>query len=283
VTAAGIALRPGVRLFLGPGVPLDEGRVALSEGIASVSNEVVRGRAYRSPAFAPRGPWRPPASAELAMLLPGADARGPGIEFVGIVKIAEASLRAVHALGIGADLPPEECYRILHGDAAVEATAKCLADLADYVSDPTSLAALGYVVGEPGLPTVTMDPVLRAGLHVDNWDEPAARSDTRNRLHLNLGCEPRHYLYVNVPLDEALASLPARARDEVRRAGGGRKQLGNLFLERNVGYPVVRVRIDPGEAYIAPSDDIVHDGDTLGKVLPDVNYALLGHFSPPCA
>jgi hypothetical protein len=43
----------------------------------------------------------------------------------------------------------------------------------------------------------------------------------------------------------------------------------------------VRVRIDPGEAYIAPTDYLVHDGDSTGKSLPDVNYALLGRFVPP--
>jgi hypothetical protein len=274
-------LRAGAPLVLGPGVAMDASRVTLSDGIACVSADVVRGRAYRTPAFAPRAPWRIPTSAEQETIAPRAEARGT--TFVGVVKIAEASLRAVHALGLGTDMPPAECHRIVHSDAAVEATSACLADLAEYVSDPRTLGALGYVVGEPGLPTVTMDPVLRAGLHVDNWDEACARADTRNRLHLNLGREPRHYLYINVPLDDALASLPEELCEEVRRAGGGRKQLGNLFLETSLDYPVVRVRIDPGEAYIAPSDDIVHDGDTTGKVLPDVNYAVLGHFSAPRA
>lgn len=35
-------------------------------------------------------------------------------------------------------------------------------------------------------------------------------------------------------------------------------------------YPVIKLRIAPGEAYIAPTGQIIHDGTSMGKQYPDV-------------
>jgi hypothetical protein len=210
-----------------------------------------------------------------------------GVAFIAIVRISPAALRGMHTLGFGADLD-EAAYRALcRSEAACEGVTACLSELGEYVGDMGDLRALGFAIGEPGIPTVATDPVLRAGLHIvlraglhiDDWHEADDRARSRNRLHLNLGRESRHLLYIPVPVDHlAEGHHPAGAMGLGTVRG---TRVANAFMRQNPHAPVVRVRIDPGEAYIAPTDYIVHDGDSTGKRLPDVNYALHGRFVPP--
>ncbi len=271
-------LQAAIPLVAAAGIPIDEGRVLLSAGIAPADGEVVRGRAYRSPAYVPRLPWRRPTDDEFRALMP-ARPHIVGVAFVAIVRVSPSSLRGMHSLGFGADLD-EAAYRALcRSEAACEGVKACLSELGEYVGDVGGLRALGFAIGEPGIPTVATDPVLRAGLHVDDWDEADERARSRNRLHLNLGHEPRHLLYIPVPVDQLVEDHhPAGAMGPGAVRG---TRVANAFMRQNPHAPVVRVRIDPGEAYIAATDYIVHDGDSTGKRLPDVNYALLGRFVPP--
>jgi hypothetical protein len=43
-------------------------------------------------------------------------------------------------------------------------------------------------------------------------------------------------------------------------------------------YPVVKLRIAPREAYIAPTENMIHDGCTVDKNRPDLKLMFLGHF-----
>ena len=42
--------------------------------------------------------------------------------------------------------------------------------------------------------------------------------------------------------------------------------------------PIFRLRVAPGEAYIAPTDFIPHDSTTIDKGDVDISLTLLGHF-----
>lgn len=269
-------LRMGIPLLLGPGVTADPDRALLSTGISSASGRVLGGRAYCTPAFVPKLPWVRPSADSLRLLSP--DTARPRMS-VTIVRISAESLNALHELGVGAEPNPLAHQKLLLSGAVTEAVKACLADLADYISDVAGLTVLGFTVGEPGIPTVALNPNLRAGLHVDDWDKAQDRATSRNRLHLNLGREPRHFLYVNLPIDEARALAPPGINDTLDRGN----IIGNSFMEANPDYPVVRVRVDPGEAYIAPTDYLIHDGDTTDKLLPDVTFAMLGNFGAPTA
>jgi hypothetical protein len=274
--------RPGIPLLAASDVVLDEDRILLSAGIAPADGQVVNRWPYRSPAFVPRQPWRLPTPQEFRTIVPDRPSID-GAAFIALVRISEPSLQAMHALGFGADLGEAGYLALSHSEPAGAALQACLVDLWEYLGDINGLQALGFAIGEPGIPTVATTgakdgPIVRAGLHVDDWDRADVRAHSRNRLHLNLGLEPRHLLYVHVPVDRLDDCLPVAAPPMGGRRG---TQIGNAFMRHNPDHPIVRVRIDPGEAYIAPTDHVIHDGDSTGKRLPDVNYALLGRFVPP--
>jgi hypothetical protein len=59
---------------------------------------------------------------------------------------------------------------------------------------------------------------------------------------------------------------------------GHSTQIIGAFLAQNPDYPVTRVRVDPGEAYIAPTENIIHDGSSLGQRFSDVHVTIRGYF-----
>jgi hypothetical protein len=50
--------------------------------------------------------------------------------------------------------------------------------------------------------------------------------------------------------------------------------LAEAFLDAYPRYPVARIRIGPGQAYIAPVQNIIHDGYTRQKTCTDYNLQL---------
>jgi hypothetical protein len=48
-------------------------------------------------------------------------------------------------------------------------------------------------------------------------------------------------------------------------------------------YPAIRLQVNPGEAYILPTDNMVHDASTEGSIFPDINLTYLGRFTPAMA
>jgi hypothetical protein len=48
------------------------------------------------------------------------------------------------------------------------------------------------------------------------------------------------------------------------------------FMRHYNDYPVVRVMIRPGEAYLAPTENIIHDGSSANKNLRDLHITWRG-------
>jgi hypothetical protein len=120
------------------------------------------------------------------------------------------------------------------------------------------------------------------GLHFDSWDRlpTTERHLGQNRVCLNLGPGPRGLQFVPLTameMDARLDDLPAvDAEGPTRRHG----DLARGFLRQFPDEPVFRIVILPGEAYIAPTENLVHDGWTVDTAGPDVTLSIREHFEP---
>jgi hypothetical protein len=126
----------------------------------------------------------------------------------------------------------------------------------------------------PRMTTQTMrEDGHRLGLHLDNWDRlPAAQRHTsRNRASLNLGPEPRWFLFVDFDV------IGAHAPDQVPDTDSARL----LVNGRSRPPTVVRLRVPPGWAYIAPTENLLHDSWSLGQRTGSTHIPALGRFTPP--
>lgn len=136
---------------------------------------------------------------------------------------------------------------------------------------------LGYVDQDPGLRTSTIDQSqdLRIGIHLDNFDKLslAERTTGRRRLAVNFGSGPRHLLLATIDvLDVCLVNNPHQLSryphtDDLRSYVGDRQPL-----------TVLRIRLDPGQGYIAPTELLPHDGSTLAASTPSRIAFWLGHW-----
>lgn len=269
-------LVPGLPLLFSQPELRTPGRVALSDGVTDLGGQHRQGKDYRPTAYVPAAPWRLPTAAEFALLcpFPGPAAAADTSSFVGLVKLPDAALAALAPLRLDEIETEAEYLQLIEEERFTTALASCALELWPYCATVEGLKALGVRVGPPGLPTVAADPDRWAGLHVDDWDEAAARSSTRNRLCINLGREPRYFVFIN----RTVSQLDGETGAAGQLAGQRGTRLGNSFMAAASRYPVTRLRVDPGEAYIAPTDDLIHDGSSEGKRYPDITYTLLGHF-----
>lgn len=139
---------------------------------------------------------------------------------------------------------------------------------------PASL--LGCAVSSGNRATTTEDTTTgrRIGLHGDNFDRLpyATRHQGRRRLCLNLGPGPRYLLLAGQDVQQICRLLypdPERRyphTDDVRRYVAA-------------GHPLrcLRIRLEPGQGYIAPTEYLPHDGSTAGTDQPSVAASWLGN------
>jgi len=137
----------------------------------------------------------------------------------------------------------------------------------------------------PGLWTVTqekMNPFLEeqyVGLHIDSWDKKPLRlrHQSRNRVCINMGREDRYFLFINLTQIQMLQMLSLSDPEYIYKDYRG-LYIGQKFMQKFPEYPVLKLRVAPGEAYIAPTDNIIHDATSVGKTYPDVALHITGYF-----
>jgi hypothetical protein len=272
----------GAGLVLGPGIDPVE-RLSFTRGVVSACGRVVDGVPYRSDAIVPAPHWRPATPEQVAGL--GGERsharRHDGVT-VAIVRPGEALLEALAPLGFASARTLEECTSKLRGRAYLESLQRALPCLADFLTSEDGVQLLGTCVQRGGLVSTTthaddQGQVTFSGLHVDEWDGLALgeRHRCRRQMSINLGAGDRFFIFASTPVD-AIAREFGDHFDRGTYVGIG----ATLFAHRP-DEVLYRVRVRPGEAYIAPTDNLVHDGSTAGRTAPDVTLNLRGYFGVP--
>jgi hypothetical protein len=285
-------LLPGLALDLAH-IPADRrGAVQLSAGTQDTDDAGLMG--YAEDSFVPRPPWRTPTDQEWETLTqpektaqPGDEIEPPG-DRVAVVPVPASVLESFaqlrelcHEAG-NAKRVHALCEDVVGRVAMVEAArfALCLA-----LPDHTDIdAPNAHPKIPPGTPTMTTGRDGRlTGLHVDSWylRDLAGRASSPNRVSINLGVHDRHLLFVNLPL-RAIADAVAAAGGEAG-AEGVSFALAREFMRLFPDYPVVKLTIAPGEAYIAPTENVIHDGyaERTGGI--DLQFTCRGYFRAPDA
>jgi hypothetical protein len=120
---------------------------------------------------------------------------------------------------------------------------------------------VGFVDNPAGQQTTTVDTHTgsRLGIHLDNFDKlpTARRTESRRRLALNLGPGSRFIVLATNDIQEISQATGITIRyphtNDVRR-----------YVRDGAALRCIRIRLDPGEGYIAPTELIPHDGSTWG-------------------
>ncbi|WP_326813327.1 hypothetical protein OIE62_07220 [Streptomyces scopuliridis] len=205
---------------------------------------------YDEGAVVPRGPWQP---------LPPEDAER--------LRADDTAPDSVRIELVRRPLPP---FHTDDEEGRLEAAAHL-----DPLSGRWPNELLGCTASPGGRTTTTEDPTtqLRIGLHVDNFDRlPYARRHAgRRRLCLNLGPGTRYLLLADLDVQQICRALGTDGQHHYPHTQDVRRYVTN-------GHPLrcLRIRLEPGEGYIAPTELLPHDGSTAGIPEPSLAAFWLG-------
>jgi hypothetical protein len=282
-------IRRGSRIFFHNKVREAESRLSISSGTQQVDKSA--DHQYLPWASVPKSPWRSPSPADLQILT---GHTGSGSIWDTGVDVAVIDLPTEYTLPFATMLEDEGIReRCVPGEYTSISRhpqwASNLDRLRGYVAGLSNRAvteAIFFRITDPGLQTVTRDEFGSdkrnfAGLHVDSWDRLPLRTRhrSRNRLCINFGRESRYSLFINLPLMHMFRHLKLRDPEDIYEDYRG-LYLGHRFMKEYPDYPAIRLQIDPGEAYIMPTDSLIHDASTEGKRFPDITLTFLGYFVP---
>ncbi|WP_327140519.1 hypothetical protein [Nocardia sp. NBC_01327] len=276
-------LRNGVKL-LPPSGTQSTDRVELSSGFLPAAAGPLPGT-YADGSFVPRAPWRSPTCYERGILYGTPDPGAPPGDWIAVVPVpapvldACAELRAAAAVGAESALAS-----LLDGPAGRMALVESIR-WATTLTDPARPGIenpLLYGKTPAGNLTMTTGSHgLRVGMHVDSWygNPLKSRAAAANRVSLNLGSRDRWLLCVNAPVQVMEQAL--REGDLLAGAGDPRFALGKRFMEVFPDYPVTKITVHPGEAYIAPTENMLHDAYAEPHGQIDLQFSCRGYFASP--
>jgi hypothetical protein len=240
-------------------------RVFLSDGSFPAGTVGLQG--YETDAIVPGRQWRKPTASEANIL----SARG-SFHRSWCVRIIDCNFPTVGRIRSEIENMALESFYFRSLDISCDLGA-LVTELFRYAHVRfVPSAFLGVFVSPPGLTTITLDHQSgkRIGLHVDSWDKILeANIAVESRLCINVGPSPRDFLFANVEIPIA-SSKNTRPRTVMARR----------FLRSNPLYPIIALRINPGEAYFAPTDYLVHDASSSCATAPDVTLTVLGLVKP---
>ncbi len=268
-------LQQGIRIYTEKGLT---NRIELSGGTQEVKE--INGWPCKNRCFLPKGAWRLPNQNEMDLLLFPEKERSK-FNDVALVQLPKKIRQGFEALQMGSNGTRQSLERI-----TLTTTYRNLVNETIHYferSSPQKGTAIPHNIflGDGNLTTTTFNrrDEFFIGLHLDSFEarETPDKLIARNRFCINLGLEPRYLMFINLPFDkiaELFGSQPILG-------GQNPYPVMHAFFDNYPEYPLTRVRIDPMEVYIAPTENIIHDGSTIGTSSPDVNLAVRGHFRLP--
>lgn len=255
-------------------------RVWLSSGTQLALDSVPGRIQYCEGAFMPQEPWREPTNQESALLW--TKEPPPSYSGVGIVRLPADILALLAASGIAALTTPLQVAEFKNQEKCDRLLDKLIAYFKPFCLSDSPPAISGMGGRQPGLSTATIDNKrgCRNGLHTDNWDALplAQKQESTNRICVNLGADSRYFLFVNLTEMDIFEMLGCGESDVNKP---WTRQLTNEFMKRYPDYPVVKLRIAPGEAYIAPTENMIHDASTAQMKHLDIKVMMRGYYRIP--
>ena len=261
-----LRLNKRVRVYVSSSCETIANRIEASAGTRLVNRQEVGVIGYEENAHLPCEPWRPLTTQEQAALLAKHPPRDAG-RTVSIVKLPGPFSGALWK-----NFQPVDTTNV--PDAIIQPlSAICkLGEPLDWI---------GPVENSPGLKTVTVnnEDERYIGLHLDSWDDLPLedRARSTNRICLNIGQSDRYFLFLPFSLIEMSGLLSEFADWD---SNTPHIMLGDHFMERFPHVPAIRCRLQPGEAYIAPTENLLHDGSSEGQRYIDEQFTVRGHIRP---
>lgn len=246
-------------------------RVLLSSGTEEASVSTDRcSTPYCRDAIIPRLPWRKPTAVEQKILF-SSQFDNPSNLYVSVFSIPQKILSHFNDLISVKD--PRELNYFFQKAQVKKGISLIQEHIETFCLQNADITKYGIGWNAPKQMTVTVGADnCKVGLHIDNQ-----RGSSLHRILINFGSEPRYFLFINLSIQQ-LYSLVLEIHGNAVSKTSGSSRICMAFMQLFPNYPVVKLRVEPGEAYIAPTEHITHDGCTEGTNSLDVFFTLRAIF-----
>lgn len=232
--------------------------------------------------YTPNNNWKNLSDAYFLKLIAYPEQEWSNGNWIGIIRIPEKILNPIREFISKSDLLDFRRLTSLNCEHDYAFTP-----LVDYIYKSKlhvkDFSVAGLSFNPPGLATTTanfdlispLDPYI--GLHLDSWyqgDTALQRQYSPNRIVCNLGKESRYLLFVNLTM-KSIENLIQQIEPDYTFSAG---TIVYKFFQAFPNYPVFKLEIRPGEAYIAPTENLFHDSTTLGMKNEDMLFTVRGYF-----
>lgn len=277
------SLNKGIHLWIDPSLNTDEYElVSLSNGLKIINNEnIISNKHYTRNAVIPLvESWLPIVHFDNINTLLFGEGYSSYYNTVAIVKLGTRIQNLMSSIDFsGININSSLNHDFIH---------KIISSIS---VDVEKLNTCGYqvfnsiAINKPGLRTVTFDHEQSKylGLHIDSFDKGnlSERKFSSNRICINLSTEDRYFVFINKTIATIVNEIQQRHPEFIQEESSlDISKLAYYFAMCRPDYPVVRVKCPPGYAYIAPTENIIHDGSSENQTHSDVSISFRGFFSP---
>jgi hypothetical protein len=233
---------------------------------------------YTSNAYVPKNDWRVLTTPEQNDLFSNEVKRYS--EQISIIKCAKNPFNTLIDLGLNTISTLEDSVKFSGNEYFSEALCDIFEPVLSQIKSiqDTHINMIAY--RPKALYTVTENEQGKLiGLHVDNWCRKplAIREESQNRVCLNVGRSPRYFLFNRLNI-KAIHSK-CQHQSLISKDTENIHEILNAYFAHYSDDPIIRIKLNPGEAYIAPTELIIHDGSSLGQSVCDLQVTIRGHIS----
>jgi hypothetical protein len=273
-------LKEGVKIYFDFPESL-ENRVWLSNGTELTKEINSVGYPYNDLAIIPTKPWRIPSKNECKILFTD---HKPNVnifsDYVGVTKLPQPLINQLLSLGITELKSKESVLEYYKTQEYTKSFTLLSRYITNYSAFSHEISYYNYFVDHPNLDVVTINyNKERIGLHIDNRDQLSVYDAQKGTgiFLINLSNEDRYFLFINQSASNIIHWIEEKENRKIPQEYTV-EYINKDFSDSFPNYSVVKLKIKPFEAYIAPAENIIHDGCTEGAISPSLKFAAGGYF-----
>lgn len=162
--------------------------------------------------------------------------------------------------------------------AFLSETRRHIAGTLGFPVDVSQIENGDLVLNPPNVPSTAFDydRGFCIGMHID--DHQKLPFDNRTAgfqlLNINLGLAERYLCFVNYSFLQLLEKVRSKTNVPIHTA----RELKNLFFTYFPEEPIYRITLKPRDAYIAVTQNFIHDGNTNLENKLDISFLVGGRF-----
>ncbi|MEM9546944.1 MAG: hypothetical protein AAGA77_13270 [Bacteroidota bacterium] len=275
-------LKRGLSIY--SNLPAIEDQVAINGGSVS-GKKNISGFKYIKGAHIPKLDWRPLSQAEKDKLI-ATDSNIPYSKSLYIGDVPPKLKKVLQDMELDQCEKLEEInIKLTSGWDAVRAATDELDVVLSEISTKKDFYFHKITTAVPNKETVTYFNKRKQpryiGLHIDksrNFRIHTANK-SQNRISINLSKETRYLVFLNLTLIQVYNMIKKKV--DTTQVHIHPNNIVEYFFKYYPDYPVTRVAQKPYQYYVAPTDNFLHDGCTLGNKNIDVTLVYIGSFDMP--